>query len=397
LPPRIRIPIDGKSAAWAILCAFLVFSWQSLTVRCNYGGNWTALFLTGGRLQIPPALANEHIYTFPGSMGWDGQFYHYIAHDPLMAHDLWKYIDAPRLRYRRILIPALAYALACGNPVHVDTAYRAVILLFFALGAYWLSRLAARFGRRRAWGLAFLAIPAAIVSMDRMAVDVGLAALVMGFAWYSREEHPGWQLYPVLLLGALARDTGLLLVPAYCIWLLMHKRAWRAAAFATAAIPTLAWYGYIDLRTQPFAHSGPIAIPFSGLLDRLLHAWPYPYSPGLRFALDGLDDLAVVGILLAIIMAMPLARHTGFSPSGWAMVLFALVGIFLWRPGDWLEAFDYARILSPLLALVALETLPAFRWLMWAPLCMAAPRCLIQLAPQVLGVLRLAVKVAPPH
>ena len=40
---------------------------------------------------------------------------------------------APGLRYRRILIPALAYVLAWGDAVDIDTAYRAVILLFFAI------------------------------------------------------------------------------------------------------------------------------------------------------------------------------------------------------------------------------------------------------------------------
>ena len=28
------------------------------------------------------------------------------------------------------------------------------------------------------------------------------------------------------------------------------------------------------------------------------------------------------------------------------MVLFTLLGIFIWRPGDWIEAYDYGRILS---------------------------------------------------
>jgi hypothetical protein len=378
---------DGKSAACAVLCAALVLLWQGLTVRSNYGGNWSALYFTGVKFQIPPALAGENIYTFQQSYGWDGQFYHYIAHDPFLADGMWKYIDNPRLRYRRILIPGLAYVLAWGSTRHIDTAYRAVILLFFGLGAYWLSRLAWLYGHNRAWGLAFVCVPAAIVSMDRMAVDVALAAFAMAFALYGREGEQDWKLYPVLLLAALARETGLLLVAAYCTWLLLRKRVRRATIFGTAALPALAWYKYIDARMPPYVTaSSPFGLPFSGLLSRLLHPLPYPFSPVVFSLVKGFDYLAVAGILLAFAIAFPLTRKTGFNPRGWAMLLFVLLGVLL-RRDQWLEVTDIGRILSPLLVLLALEPLASFQWLPLAPLCMVAPRCALQLAPQVLGVL----------
>jgi hypothetical protein len=385
-----------KSAAWAILCAILVLSWQGLTVWRNYGGNWSALFCTGVKFPVPPALADENIYRFRRSNGWDGQFYHYIAHDPFLADGMWHYIDIPRLRYRRILIPASAYVLALGRAAHIDTAYRAVILLFFALGAYWLSRLAAVHGRSRAWGLAFGCVPAAIVSMDRMAVDIALAAFIIAFALYSRAGEPDWKLYVVLLSAALVRDTGLLLAAAYCIWLLLRKRGRRAAIFATAALPTLAWYAYIDARLPRSWASPYFGLPFAGLLSRLLHPLPYPFSPLVNSAVKGFDYLAVAGILLAFAIVFPLARKTGFNPRMLAALMFVLLGMLFQRDG-WLEIYDIGRILSPLLLLLALEPLisppvishrtAAFKWLPLAPLCMVAPRCAVQLAPQVLGVL----------
>ena len=376
----------AKSAAWAVLCAAFVLLWQGLTVRCNYGGNWSALYCTGVKFRIPPALAGENIYTFRQSYGWDGQFYHYIAHDPFLADGMWKAIDTPGMRYRRILVPGLAYVLALGNAKHVDAAYRAVILLFFGLGAYWLSRLAVLYRHSPAWGLAFVCVPAAIVSMDRMAVDVALAAFAMAFALYSRQGEEDWKLYTVLLLAALVRETGLLLVAAYCIWLLLRKRVPLAALFATAAIPTLAWYKYVGDRTPPLKLAHAIVLPFSGLLDRLLHPLLYPFSPLADAVIQGFDYLAAAGIVLAFAMAFRLARKTGFNPRCWAMVVFVLLGMFL-RRSEWLEAYDCGRILSPLLVLLALEPLASFEWLPLAPLCMVLPRCALQLAPQVLGVL----------
>jgi hypothetical protein len=38
------------------------------------------------------------------------------------------------------------------------------------------------------------------------------------------------------------------------------------------------------------------------------------------------------------------------------MALFALLMLAGWHPGDWLDAYDYARIFSPLLLLVGLRS-----------------------------------------
>lgn len=123
-------PDFRRAALVAALCVCLVFAWQALTVHFNYGGNWTALYCTGEFHPTPPSLASEHIYVFPHSDGWDGQFYHYIAHYVFLRGEMQKYVDAPRLRFRRILVPSLAALLSAGNSSRVDTAYLAVILLF---------------------------------------------------------------------------------------------------------------------------------------------------------------------------------------------------------------------------------------------------------------------------
>src|SRR5574340_617734 len=90
-----------------ILAVCLVAGWQAATVHSNYRGNWTALFCTGSRFPLPPELAEEHVYVFPDSTGFDGQFYHLIAHDPALRRGFDRYIDAPEYRSRRTLVPLL--------------------------------------------------------------------------------------------------------------------------------------------------------------------------------------------------------------------------------------------------------------------------------------------------
>ena len=163
------------SVLWALLALFISLLWQFSTVRYNFGGNWTALFCTGQVERIPPEL-QAHTYTFPGK-GYDGQMYRYVAHDPFLGRGYQSYVDAPRLRYRRLLVPGLALAFAGGRQGLIDGSYIAVTGMFVLLGAYWLSRWATVNELHPAWGLAFLLVPGTLVSMDRMTVDGSLAAL----------------------------------------------------------------------------------------------------------------------------------------------------------------------------------------------------------------------------
>jgi hypothetical protein len=151
-----------KSLLSALICLSIGFTWQALTVHYNRDGNWTALFLTGSRFPVPPALASEKLYVFPDSAGYDGQMYHYIAHDPLMRHGLAKFIDSPRLRYRRILLPASAFLMAFGRQAAIDKCFIACNLLFLFLGAWWVARYFALSGLSPFWSILFVAVPASV-------------------------------------------------------------------------------------------------------------------------------------------------------------------------------------------------------------------------------------------
>ncbi|MCX6624430.1 MAG: hypothetical protein NTY38_25890, partial [Acidobacteria bacterium] len=111
---------------FALLAALLVLGWQALTVQANYGGNWTGLFRTGGRMRVPPHLTPTTLRsTHP--QGYDGQFYRTLAHDPLLLRDTAKYLDSPLLRARRILVPLAVWILALGRAGAVDMVFILVI------------------------------------------------------------------------------------------------------------------------------------------------------------------------------------------------------------------------------------------------------------------------------
>lgn len=348
-----------SSAAWAILALAFVLVWQFLTVHYNRGGNWNALFLTGDSYAIPPDLAPT-TYKFRGH-GFDGEMYRYVAHDLFMQRGYVKYVDGPAQRYHRILVPALAYLLVAGHAAWIDASYIAVIAIFVLLGAYWLSRWAVSVNRRPAWALAFLLVPATLISMDRMTVDVALAAFTVACAFYWRTS--AWiKLFFVLMLACLVRETGVFLVGGCCLAELFSRRLIRAVIWGTTTLPALAWYLFIGrLFPEKTTHLGMPGWFANGIRAGIFHdlVMPphYPLGPLLETIARSGDVISLTAILLASLLAILFLRARPRSPSAIAAVMFVVLVFALTAPAYWNDVNGYARVLSPLLVLVALGSM----------------------------------------
>ena len=373
----------AKPALSGLICAGVLILWQSLTVWANYGGNWTALYCTGALVQHAPLVEQEHIYIFANSVGYDGQLYHLVAHDPLMRRGLAEYVDSPRYRYTRILVPGLAYALALGKQEWIDPAYRVVIWLFAFLGGYWMSRFAALCGRSPWWGLAFLAIPSTLISADRLVVDMPMAALCAGFAYYAVKD--GFVVLAILAVAPLCRETGLFLVAAYAATCAI-RRLWRHAALACALLaPFLTWTAFVNSRTPPHQYNGSL-IPGIGMLHAFLSPQPYAEWTAWIWPLRALDTIALAGVLLAFLAAIALAVRRWRDPVILAAGLLAGAGLVFQTAGMFEHVYGYGRVWGTLLVLLFLEGLRMRRALLCAPVWMMTPRVLVQLAPQVMGI-----------
>jgi len=369
---QISVKISDRSERvvclrWACLAALLAFSWVWGSVELRFGGNWTGLFCVGSQQKIPPNL-RASLFVFRDSTGYDGQFYYYIAHDPFMRERYASYVDAPRLRYRRILVPAAAWALALGNSAAIKFTYLAVVLASVLAGAYWTGR----FTKRPPWAIGFLLVPATFISLDRMTVDATLVALTAGFSFYAGRE-PSWKLYAVLVLATLTRETGFLLIAAFCVWLLWEGQWRRVATFATAAVPSLLWALFIQLHTHTDSIPAFTWIPLRSWTLAFLHPLHYyRVAPLPEWVLPALDRLELIGGLLAIAYAV----KTGRGPVRIAAVLFG--GLAAWHglPGTWLDCFGYTRSFGPMFLLTALDGKRTGA-------ALTLPRTLVQLAGQL--------------
>lgn len=378
-------PAGPKPTYLALAGMALVLAWQWLTVHANYSGNWTALYCTGALRKVPAPLAAEHIWLFHGSDGYDGQMYHYVAHDPLLRDaSLEAAVDNPRLRYRRILVPGLAYLLAGGRAAWVDPAYYAVVLLSIGAGVWWAAAGCRALGHSSAWGLLFLLLPATLVSMDRMVTDAALAALAAGFAYYVRA--PSWRLFLVMAAAALTRETGFLFLAGYCGSLVLRRRWAQTAVFSLAAVPALIWYVYVHAHT-PGENFHTSFLPLSAIWTDALHPFAYPAGMRLAWLARAGDSLALLGMLAAF--ALALAWNLRWKPDAvpLALLCFVALGLFLQQTDHWLNVYAYGRVYSPVLLWLGLQGLRRRSWTALVPWLAMLPRIGMQLGNQISGVL----------
>lgn len=356
--------------------------WQFATVHFNYGGNWTALFSTAPDWPRPAFLRAENLYTFPGSLGYDGQMYHLIAHDPWMSRGAVAAMDDPALRYRRILVPALAWTLALGRDSGIHAAYFAVILGFVFLGLYWLARVLVIQGLHPGWGLMFLLMPATLVSMDRMTVDVALAALAAGFVLYS--DAP-WKVFAILVCAALTRETGLLLTAGYGVFLVSRRRFADVVWTAASALPAIFWYMYVNAHVpaQPLPEVGSL-IPLGGWIERVAHAAVYPLPRLQALAAIELDYVALAGVALMLGHTVWLAWSRRWNARAAAIYTFAAAIIFIGSQSVWQDAFSFGRVVTPLMLLLAAED--ASPRLAFAPMALVDARIGLNFLKQIIGV-----------
>lgn len=86
------------------------------------------------------------LYSMPGLVGWDGQFYYDVANDLRLGHDTLIHIDSPVYRYQRIGLALAANLAALVTFQHWVTpfTYWATNVLLVASGTYALGTLLQR-------------------------------------------------------------------------------------------------------------------------------------------------------------------------------------------------------------------------------------------------------------
>lgn len=293
----------------------------------------------------------------------------------------------------------MARALGGDTPAALHGAYVGLVLLWAALGTAGFAAWAMQRGRSPAWGVLFLLVPATFVSLDRMTADVALAALCVAFVLCSHQRRIA-PLLAVIVLATLVRETGLLLWAA-AVGAALVRRDWRhAGLLLPALLPALAWYAFVAART-PLARYPNSFVPLQGTVHAFLEPPDRGEPPPSTEAISPLrarwrrvapvvtatlTRAALLGALCAIGMGLALLRDPT-DPTHLVASAFALLGVFLQRPDNWLQVYDFGRVYSPLLIVLAMRSVAGSRWGL-LPIALMAPSMLMQTSGEVSGIVK---------
>jgi hypothetical protein len=263
--------------------------WIVAVVSLVYVG--TIVAINGGDPLALATLGTRFSESDPeGTEGYDGQFAYYIARDPLNG---WQHCDVPTYRYQRILYPLLARLLALGQATLLPYTLPLLSVAALAVGTWLTERILRRYWMSRWYALTYGLYAGHLMSV-RLDLNEPLAhALVQGAILATEEER--WKLGVFLFaLAALAKETTLVFVAGYLLYLLARRQWRRLAGLALGTgVPFLAWQGVLWLWLgSPGLGSGGAGatsweiVPFRGL-------WSV-----------GAVDLRVLGLLALVIVPL---------------------------------------------------------------------------------------------
>jgi hypothetical protein len=204
-----------------------------------------------------------------GSEGYDGQFAYYIARDPLHG---WLQCDIPAYRYQRILYPMLARLLALGQETWIAYTLPLVNVLALAAGTWLTEQLLLRYRMSR-WYAVTYGLYAGQLMSARLDLNEPLSYTLVQAAILAGERGRWRWCVFAFALAALAKETALVFVAGYLLFLLARRQGKRLVGLALGAgLPFLgwqavlwAWLGQPGLGSGGAGATGWEILPFRGL------------------------------------------------------------------------------------------------------------------------------------
>lgn len=311
----------------------------------------------------------EHpVFWYEGRNGYDGAAYAQVAFHPLLdSPELPSAVGHLSYRARRVLLSALAWLAATGEPARIAGAYAALNLAIWAALALLLWRILGVADARGLTAWASVMFSAGALHSVRLALTDILAATLAAGAVHAFERGRGGWAGALLGASGLARETALAGVAA--LWRrpwLKSGAMWRNLGVALAvALPLALWLGYVRWRLGPADQGfGNFTWPVIGWIDKWVEAVAsFPRHPDFRWLVTT-TFLATAGLTA---QAAYVIRHRRLDDPWWRLgavqvLMMALLGTAVWegQPGA------ATRVLLPLgivFAVLAVRDRASWRWL----------------------------------
>lgn len=276
----------------------------------------------------------DSVHRTESAFGYDGQFYFFIAADPVHARD-YMHVgsqDQSGVRYARIVYPALSWALSGGGSLGALPAVMLALNLLAIGGGTWAVAVWLRRRGRSPWFAALYGLwPGMIFAVFRdlsepLAYCFAALALLVFDARSPRRVAAAAGL---LALSLLSRETTIAFALGVAFAVFLRDRGWRRPlAFLVAAVaPMVVWRAAVTawLHVTTIESSGEgwkVILPFYGMYSRYPFDWQHTllaYTVDLPLLLVGAGTLYLLSrrrhVAAAVLAILNVALFVVFIPK----------------------------------------------------------------------------------
>ena len=259
------------------------------------------------------------------NLGYDGQFFYYIALDPT-PDQAAQHLDIPAYRYQRIFYPLLVRVLAFGQPAVIPWMLVFVNWGVHVLGTGLLGKWLVQQGMSRWYALTY-GLWFGLIAAARLDLAEPLCyALIIAAWWAYAQGRYGW--VTVFLGFALFTKETAVFFLAACLLAALFERRWVWLGFNLVPLSLFAlfqgWlyltFGSFGLGSGGYQGTAFEMIPFMGLWRVARLGWPIFFA---FFLLMGIP--VVLPSLWGLMAAARRLMQRDFSPTVWALALNAAV------------------------------------------------------------------------
>ncbi len=298
----------------------------------------------------PKAFILERRPEVPLEQGWDigydAQWYFFIASDPLGAE---KVLDSPAYRYQRIIYPMLVRVLSLGQVEWIPWTMLIVNLAAAGLCTFLLATSIAKNGGSPWFALTLCGSFGFLLAM-RLDLLEPLTLVLAIAGWIMYKEGKSTRGILLFALSGLTKEIGLIFPVALSVWLLW-RRQWRKAIWLAAGsiLPYILWGVYLQSQfgtTSEAVEATRLSwIPFSGIFS--LADMPSLLLVNLWVVLPALTSIGYI-------VYLGLFKHTGLTQPE-ALLVFAQVAFLSIMPhATWADPLAVIRTSSGFLAALIL-------------------------------------------
>ncbi len=320
-----------------LLLIAAVFLWILFLFSFKVNKNITGFMVIGDYFKAPQIWTAETLI-HKGSVGYDGQFYYYIAHDPFILGQNYDHIDFPAYRYQRIIYPLATWLLSFGQPPLIPWMMVAVNLLGILLGTWFFILILKHFGLSPWYGLFYPASWGFLLCLLRSLPEpLAMTFTVIAVFFYIKGK-PFQQIISLSLAG-LTQETTLLVSMAFLFYFFGKKDFRKSLYMLFPLLTFFFWQLYLYAHFQTFSFLGGtqnFGLPFQGIMEKFLSL-----AHG-SLSYEKISELLYLLLISVLIITALYDIFKYYSPLTLSFLGYALMTAFL-NHLIWVEPWSYAR------------------------------------------------------